>query len=214
MSIPNVTIGKQINYGNKYRFTFFNDSYFQLIFYHDVRSGNYYFNKVNVKRYFGQYTYSLLSDLEAESLYKTDNKYEFILHYPELGLDEFNWWRQSLSPTIQTEDNLQNETGTPLVLGYENISVKFTTNNWGGLSLSKRENESYINGDVSPGFWFYSIGNYGIEKGIPGPTPTYLKQVALYVKITSLDMIRCISCRFCRNFFLNFPEFLCVIIVL
>ncbi|EAY06237.1 hypothetical protein TVAG_034160 [Trichomonas vaginalis G3] len=144
---------------------------------------------------------------------KTNNKYEFLLHYPEMGADQYNWWCQSLSPTIQTEDNLQDENGTPVVLGYENVSVKFTIYNWGGLSLSKRSKESYINGDLRPDFWHYSIGSFGTEKGIPGPLHNYLSQVALYVKITSLDMIRCISCKVCRNFLYNFPEFLFVIIV-
>ena len=216
MSIPDVTIGKQINYGNKYRFTLFNESIFQLIFFHDVRTEEKYFTPSNVRQYFGRYMYSLLSNLEAESLYKTNDKYEFILQYPELNGSNYNCWRQSLSPTIQTEDNIENETGRPQVLGYENLSIHYTSSNWGGLSLSGSNQTTYVNGNINTSYWHYAIGCYGYEKGIPGPfgNKNYLKLVALYVKIASLDMIMCVSCKVYRNLFLNPHAFLFVFILM
>ncbi|EAX98830.1 hypothetical protein TVAG_409680 [Trichomonas vaginalis G3] len=126
--------------------------------------------------------------------------------------NNYNWWRQSLSPTIQMENNLQNDTDGLHVLGYENVSVHMTTRNWGGLCLTNSNITAFINGDVSRTNWYYAIGSYGTEKNIPA-YGAYLKQVALYAKIPSLDMIICISCQVYRNLFLNFPEFLFVIIV-
>ena len=211
MIIPDVTTGKQINYGDKYRFTLFNESVFQLIFYHDVRTEDKYFTKENVRHYFGRYRYSVLSDLETESIYKIDGKYEFYIHYPEITGYNYNWWRQTLSPTIQTENTTQSSPDDHYVFGYENISVHLTGNSWGGLALNNGTLRSYINGCINHQNWNYSIGAYGVEKGIPGPY--YLKFVALYAKINSLDMITCISCKICRKFFLNPNIFLFVFIL-
>ena len=97
------------------------------------------------------------------------------------------------------------------VFGYENISVHLTGNSWGGLALNNGTLRSYINGCINHQNWHYSIGAYGVEKGIPGPY--YLKFVALYAKINSLDMITCISCKICRKIFLNPNIFLFVFIL-
>ena len=196
MIIPDVTIGKQIGYRNKYRFTFFNDTYFQLIFYHDIRTEEKYFTENNVRHYIGHYMYSILSDLETESYYKINGKYEFLIHYPELNGNNYNWWRQTLSPTIQTENDTRIDEDDHYVLGYENVSVHYPTAGWGGLSLTNSTSYSYINGNINSVKWHYAIGCYGIlEKGIPGPSYIYTNVVALYAKINNLYMIRCISCK-------------------
>ncbi|EAX98824.1 hypothetical protein TVAG_409620 [Trichomonas vaginalis G3] len=190
MSVPDVTIGSQINYGSKYRFTFFRNTYFQLIFYHDVRTEDYYFSPTNVTHCFGRYRYSLLSDLEKESIYKSSGKYEFLIHYPELTGNNYNWWRQSISPNIQTEKQNHTDENDHYVIGYENVSVYYTQNYWGGLALNALTNKLYLNGCINSLMWYYGIGAYGVETGIPGPSgATYLKRVALYAKINSLDMI-------------------------
>ena len=157
--------------------------------------------------------YSILSDLEYESIYKIDDKYEFLLHYPDEEGDNYNWWRQNLSPEIQTENATQNNTDDHYVLGYENVSVHYTAANWGGLSLNRNEIKSYINGDINRDFWYYAIGSYGVEKKIPGPGH-YLRRVALYAKIRSMDMIKCISCKVCRKLFFNSSLLLFVFIVM
>ncbi|EAY15629.1 hypothetical protein TVAG_209080 [Trichomonas vaginalis G3] len=194
----------------------FNETVFQLVFYHDVRTVEEYFTKTNVRYFIGQYRYSILSDLENEKYYKTNDKYEFLLHYPELNESSYNWWRQSLSPTIQNENSSKQGTDDHYVLGYENISVQRTSNNWGGLSLTANKYGSYINGDINTIGWHYAIGCYGHESGIPGPfggKPNYLKFVALYDKINNLNMIKCITIKFNRNSFLNSNLLLYVIII-
>ncbi|EAX98833.1 hypothetical protein TVAG_409710 [Trichomonas vaginalis G3] len=156
--------------------------------------------------------YSVLSDLEIESNYKINNKYEFLLHYPEVNGINYNWWRQTLSPTIQTENLTQQNSDDHFVLGYEVVDVHFTDFNWGGLSLTKGYVSSYINGNINLPSWHYAIGAYGFEKGIPGPfgSDHYLNFVALYAKINSLNMIRCNTIKAYRNSFLNSNVFLYV----
>ncbi|EAX98831.1 hypothetical protein TVAG_409690 [Trichomonas vaginalis G3] len=148
--------------------------------------------------------YSILSDLETESYYKTKGKYEFLLHYPQLSGNNYNWWRQSLSPTIQTENRTKRNPDDHFVLGYEKVSVHYNGNNWGGLSLTGSGYGSYINGCINVWNWYFAIGCYGNETGFPGPIGglnNYLKFVALYAKIHNLNMIRCFSCNEFRNSF-------------
>ncbi|EAX98825.1 hypothetical protein TVAG_409630 [Trichomonas vaginalis G3] len=214
MTIPDVTLGKQINYGNKYRFTLFNESIFQLIFYHDVRTEEKYFTPSNVRHYIGRYMYSILSDLETEPIYKANDKYEFIIQYPELDGPNYNWWRQSLSPTIQTENLTMNSTSDHYVFGYENISINYDTHDWGGLSLCSYTIKAYIDGQINTNHWNFAIGAYGAEKGIPGPLANYSNFVVLYAKINNLDMIKCITCKLSRNIFLNPTLFVYVFILM
>lgn len=217
MSVPKVTIGNQISYGNKYRFTLFSNTLFQLIFYQDVKTGENYFTPENVRHNIGKYMYSLLSDLEKEEFYKINGRYEFLIHYPELPGENYNWWRQTLSPTIQTEDISKSESPDHYVLGYENVSVHYTSARWGGLCLTNNNNKSYINGAINFHQWFYAIGCYGtLEKGIPGPLLNeriYYNQVALYVKINSLDMLKCMSYRVYRCLFMNSNIFFMTILL-
>lgn len=202
----NVTIGKPINHGNKYHLTIFNNTILQLIFYHDVRSKDEYFTPGNVRHFIGQYRYSLLSDLETKPYYKINDKYEFLIHYPELTGNSYNWWRQNLSPTIQTENETKSNENDHYVLGYEKIDVHFTDFNWGGLSLSRTDYGSYINGDINHPEWHYAIGCYGThEKGILGPSAfaRYSSWVALYARINDLNMIKCETFRNYLYSFLN-----------
>ena len=190
----------------------------RLIFYHDVRTVDEYFTENNVRYFIGQYRYSILSDLENEKYYKTNDKYEFLLHYPELNDTNYNWWRQSLSPTIQRENSTQQDADDHYVLGYEKISIHYTNNYWGGLCLTGNNYGSYINGNINDGGWHYAIGCYGThEKNIPGPFATksnHVKLVALYVKIGNLNMIRCNTIRAQKCSFLNYNAFLYVFILM
>ncbi|MBF4985241.1 hypothetical protein FNJ87_13185 [Nonlabens mediterrranea] len=112
--------------------------------------------------------YSILSKLD-ELISGTD--YEFRLHYPTLSLT--NHW-------LQSHDPRSSASGIRPVAGYAAVSISMNNNNWGGLELSG--GNTYLDGSVNTGNWYYSIGSVNAwSGGLPAnasPVPT----VQLYVR--------------------------------
>lgn len=97
--------------------------------------------------------YSILDQI---SLFKRDGKYKFKIEYPELN-PRINIWTQTSNPNAETID------------GYTAITVNYTNNAWGGLEPDKNNN-TYIDGSVNHGYWFYAIGAFnGYSGGFPSP---------------------------------------------
>ncbi|GAA3621682.1 hypothetical protein GCM10022397_04290 [Flavivirga jejuensis] len=113
--------------------------------------------------------YSILSKLDE--IKSSPTIYEFRLHYPSLGLT--NHWSQTFDPRSGTA-------GVSPVPGYTAINVNSTSNLWGGLELSGTN--TYIDGSVNHGNWFYSIGSINPwTGGIPSAgAPT--DQVQLFIR--------------------------------
>ena len=126
-----------------------------LVFRHNVTFG--YFSKNDVLKCNKPGKYSILGRIDD---FEIDNKYEFLLEYPELnGL--YNRWTQTSNPAKSTE-----------VEGYNEISASFKDNNWIGLTLSTSTDRCFIDG--ANGSWFFAIGQYNKwEYGeIAGPYPS------------------------------------------
>lgn len=112
--------------------------------------------------------YSILSKLDE---LKNAAPYEFRLYYPTLGIT--NHWSQTFDPRSG---------GSPIrpVAGYIAISIDTTSSFWGGLENSGAN--TYLDGSVNSGNWWYSIGSvnpYG--GGIPGPG-SVVSSVQLFVR--------------------------------
>lgn len=126
-------------------------------------------------------------------------KYEFLLNYPQqkglYGLS-YNRWRQTLSPTVQREDN---RISSHYVDGYEADPkhIGFTGSRWGGLTRSMNSQASFIDGSINNFDYWYSIGSYGREYSgsIPGPNINTVQVVELYVNVyqnyVNNDFISC-----------------------
>ncbi|MCP3959345.1 MAG: DUF4082 domain-containing protein [bacterium] len=106
---------------------------------------------------------------ELENLRGGDGKFHFKLAYPESGA-QVNEWKQSSNP-VTTQESVQ---------GYEAVDINWTGQYWGGLAKSSA-GQTFIDGSVGHGNWFYSIGSNTPHQGkIPGPDTTTVTKVELY----------------------------------
>ena len=97
--------------------------------------------------------YSILSELN-ESLKLSNNKYEFILEYPEINL--YNRWRQTNNPIDEYE-----ATGKATVDGFYSIHLGAYKSNWGGLARSNGTDRALLNGTpdtIGNNDWWFAVG--------------------------------------------------------
>lgn len=148
------------------------------VFYHDsYNSTNYFANEQEALLANSNYKYSVLSNLENYRL--NDNKFEFLLEYPQLSLTKYNRWKQSINPTKEYE--IVGD-GTEFAPGYEAINIDWNTYYWGGIARSTTTS-TFIDGSYGHNNWYYAIGSYGAwNGGIPGPNPK-VDVVNLWIKI-------------------------------
>lgn len=165
------------------------------VFYHNTNGNTVWFtDEQEALHTNSQYKFSILDRLE--NFRGIDNKFEFLLEYPQDLSGQYNRWKQTDNPALVQE--LSNSTPSP-ANGYEAIHVDWTSNGWGGLLKSQKGSTSspirtFIDGSTNYGNWFYSIGCYNNkasdwENAMPGPnnTPsTGMKEVHLYVRIDNL----------------------------
>lgn len=166
------------------------------VFYHNTNNNTVWFtDEQEALHTNSQYKFSILDQLE--NFRGTDNKFEFLLEYPQDLPGQYNRWKQTDNPALVQE--LSNSTPSP-ANGYEAIHVDWTPNGWGGLLKSQKGSTSspirtFIDGSTNYGNWFYAIGCYNNkasdwENAMPGPnnTPsTGMKEVNLYVRIDNLE---------------------------
>ena len=144
-----------------------------LVFNHDT-SGGYWLNDLEASEFntttpgLTTNKYSILSKLDE---IKSATDYEFRIHYPTLNLT--NHWSQTFDPRSGPS------TTTP-VIGYTPINISMTNNGWGGLENSG--NNTYLDGTVRSGNWFYSIGSVNpYNGGIPSNSSS-VNRVQLFVR--------------------------------
>ncbi|WP_299250375.1 fibrinogen-like YCDxxxxGGGW domain-containing protein [uncultured Lacinutrix sp.] len=144
-----------------------------LVFKHDI-AGGYWTNDLQASEFnvavpsLTANKYSILSKLDE---IKSATPYEFRLHYPTLGLT--NHWSQTFDPRSG------NSTINP-VAGYIPINIQMTNNGWGGLELSG--GNTYLDGTVNSGNWFYSIGSVNVWGGGIPSNSTGVNSVQLFVR--------------------------------
>ena len=127
-----------------------------LVFYHNSSNGLFYneFEEIKFQNDYKHGKYSIFGLLQSDL--KQNNKFEFLLEYPELN--GYNLWRQSNNPI---EENKLPD--IVFVKGYEEINVQFTMNCWHGLSLSDSD-KTFIDGSNCQqtgqleNYYYYSIG--------------------------------------------------------
>lgn len=144
------------------------NSVWARIFLHNCRGGTVLFstldevlNTQTADKYSRLY---LLDEFKA-----TDNKFEFMLCYPD-DTTQYNRWKQTNNPCDEYVE--VTSTGEGTAAGYEAVHIDWTGSYWGGLT---RQNSSatnislcYISGSVGHGNWFYAIGCVSEWKnGIP-----------------------------------------------
>ena len=152
------------------------------VFYHNNRGGSTLFaNETEAKSVDVSYKYSALGTLDN---YKdTTGNWEFMLQYPEIK-GKYNRWKQTGNPTTTT---VANGTGSETAPGYSAVHIDWNYDYWGGLTKSTAV-ETFLNGSVGKGTWFYAIGAYkGWYGGIPGPNDTAVFQgTELWARVDTL----------------------------
>lgn len=149
------------------------------VFHHNSKSGTVLFTSDS--EVLNSDTQNKQSILNKIDVFKgNDDKYEFLLEYPQIS--GYNRWKQSERPQ---DDNLADGNSDAKATGYEAISISWSGNDWGGLTLSTTPDSTYIDGSVGSGKWYYSIGaKKAYKNGIPAPDGSSLSgTVDLWIRI-------------------------------
>lgn len=118
-----------------------------------------------------------------------NNKYEFLLEYPDNAVGQYNRWIQNNNPC--NEYIIPTSSGSPAA-GYTAVHVDWTGNLWGGLT---RQNEStteitekcYLSGTTGHVNWWYAIApKNSYQNGVPGPNKVIAGRTQIWVRIDNL----------------------------
>ena len=164
------------------------------VFYHYSGSGDYFINLNETLNCSSTNKYSILSFIDNK--FKINNKFEFLLEYPELN--GYNRWRQSLHP-------LENPDISGFVNGYEEISIKWN-GGWVGLVKSYHTSYTLLDGWGGVDGWWYSIGSlvkHVTPNTIPGPYKFEINNCSLWLRIDNLNLLNLKT----NNFKLHFKFF-------
>ena len=175
----------------KYEFKDFEERQWLKIFYHNCSNGD-FFTPSHVMNVNIENKFSILYALNDKM--KIDDKYEFLLEYPELK--KYNHWRQSQNPTKEKD---RKSAGHYYVSGYEKCTIQMEENDWGGLALSDN-NRTLIQGSMGTTDWYYAIGQFDKNWGngrIAGPQA--VNAVILWVAITDRSIFFRLLCSSCHR---------------
>ena len=136
--------------------------------------------------------YSILNEINSSLKQRSNNKYEFIIEYPELNA--YNRWLQSNNPVNETE-----EEGKFFVDGFHAIHTGARQSFWGGLARTTNcpKCQCFLNGTPGNNNWFFAIGqrngaewkyNNQTTKGIPSNSSP-VNIVYLWIKLPQNGMI-------------------------
>lgn len=163
------------------------------VFYHNNKSGTILFaNEQEALHTNSQYKFSILDQLE--NFRGTDNKFEFLLEYPDDFPNEYNRWKQTDNPVTVSEVI----GGDPYkAAGYESVHIDWDSNRidssicntFSGLLRSSRSSTyTLIDGSIGHGNWHTAIGAMSSwNGGVPSPMmQSALGRIKLYVRIDNL----------------------------
>ena len=103
------------------------EAMWKLVFYHNLTQSNFTFFKISETSNYNRMDIGMYSILYSiNSKYLVNDKYEFLLEYPELN--RYNHWRQLNNPINEMESE-QNASG------YDPITIQMPSN-FGGISKS------------------------------------------------------------------------------
>ena len=141
------------------------------IFYQNVKEGATLFSSVSeAKNTQTADKYSRLNLLDSGTTYKTGDKYEFMLCYPNESGTAYNRWKQTNAP--QNEFVTTTSAGDGTAAGYEAVHIDWTSDHWGGMTRQNSDTASisscYLSGSVGHSNWFYALASSAVwNRGIP-----------------------------------------------
>ena len=148
------------------------------IFYHNNKSGTVLFSS-DKKEFMRCNTGDKISNLYLLELFRgKDGKFEFLLEY-ESESSSYNRWKQT--------SNFTNES----ISGYEAVQCSWTQNSWGGLELNTHNTQTWVDGSVNTGTWFYAIGaRNSFSGGIPKWNGAETGWVKLWVRCDNPNIFK------------------------
>ena len=128
-------------------------AYWLKVFHHDMSNGIGFFDESEAIHTETKEKYSILDEIDSQ--FKINNKFEFLLIYPEET--EYNRWKQINNPLDEIEE------GQSVAKGYESIHYGLQNNRWGGLVKTSQETSRYclLNGtpsNITPGSFMFALG--------------------------------------------------------
>lgn len=163
------------------------------VFYHNNNNCKVFFsNQTEALHTNSQYKFSILDQLE--NFRGTDNKFEFLLEYPDDFPNEYNRWKQTDNPVTVSEVI----GGDPYkAAGYESVHIDWDSNRtdssicntFSGLLRSSRSStHTLIDGSIGHDNWHIAIGAMRPwNGGVPSPMiQPALGRIKLYVRIDNL----------------------------
>jgi len=170
---------------------YFEGAKWAKIFEHNSNSGTVVFSSVDEA--LNTQVENKYSRLYLLDYFKNINdKYEFLLEYPDNVPNQYNRWIQNNNPCNEYVPTTSAGDGT--AEGYEAIHIDWNGHYWGGLTLQNSLtsaspiNPCYLSGSVGHTNWFFAIAprnNY--QNGMPGPTGVISGKVQLWVRIDNLS---------------------------
>ena len=182
-------IDKSIVTIGKYQYKRFVGVSWLLIFYHNVKLGGNFNSEAEARTANEKYKFSILDEIKDDERFRIDGKFEFLLQFSDIK--GFNRWKQTNFP-LNEENN--NNIGDK-VEGYENISISWTENRWGGLAKTVLKNGACVpcllDGTIKHPNYFYTIGNYGCNGGYLTSSPANnddTNEVALWIRVQPIHV--------------------------
>lgn len=156
------------------------------VFYHQATDANgnkvWFTNKEEAMHTISKYKYSILDCLEQ---YRgRDNKFEFLLEYPNDLPNLYCRWKQEDNPVEIKEDTSSSIKETK---GFEIIHSDSDRSDFGGL-LRSSTSSCFIDGSTNVGQWFFAIGCYqawNISSGLTG-IPGFMSSHGSYINNTGV----------------------------
>lgn len=167
---------------------YFESAEWAKIFEHNNHAGTVLFTSLNECLYsetLDKYSRLYLLD----SFKNVNNKYEFLLEYPDNYTDQYNRWIQNNNPCKEFVPTTS--AGDGIAYGYEAVHIDWTGHYWGGLTRQNSDESviypTYLSGSVGHANWWFAIGSSSVHAGgIPGPVNAITGRVQLWVRIDNL----------------------------
>lgn len=130
-----------------------------------------------------------------------NNKYEFLLQYPDSFTDKYNRWIQNNNPCNEYVE--RTSSGDGKAEGYTAIHIDWSGSYWGGLTRRNSSetaiNNCYLCGSVGHSNWWFAIAaTQFYQGGIPGPGVVVTGRTQVWVRIDDLpEETKCQIAKFC-----------------
>lgn len=173
---------------------FFENAEWAKIFEHNNHSGTVLFTSLD--ECLKSNTQDKYSKIYLLDYFKSkNNKYEFLLEYPDDVPNQYNRWIQNNNPCNEFVPTTTSGDGT--AAGYTTVHMDWNGHYWGGLTRQNSDattiSPTYLSGSVGHTNWWFAIGSSSVHAGgIPGPVNAITGRVQLWVRIDNLpDETKC-----------------------